>query len=46
MTINTYFDSKLLRQISFWREKRIEKKEIRSQFNMELYLKILEIKNS
>lgn len=42
---NIYFDPKLLRQISFWRKKRVEKKEIRTQFNLELYLKILEIKN-
>lgn len=44
--MNTYFDKKLLRQIEFWRKKDLKKKEIRSQFNMELYLKILEIKNS
>ena len=43
--MNTYFDRKLLNQIAFWREKRL-KDEVRTSFNMELYIKILEAKNS
>lgn len=45
-TENVYLDVKTLRSISFWRKKDSKKKEIRSQFNLELYLKILEVKNS
>ena len=43
--MNVYLKLGVLRQISFWREKRL-KDELRTSFNMELYLKILEVKNS
>lgn len=43
--MNIYIEKKVVRQISFWREKRL-KDEVRTSFNMELYLKIIEVKNS
>ena len=43
--MNIYLEKKVVRQISFWREKRL-KDEVRTSFNMELYLKIIEAKNS
>jgi hypothetical protein len=45
-TENVYLDVSTLRLISFWRKKDLEKKEIRTSFNIDLYLKVLEAKNS
>lgn len=42
--MNYFFEGKLLRQIYFWREKRL-KDEIRTSFNTELYLRVLEARN-
>jgi hypothetical protein len=42
--MNIYLTNKALLCISFWREKRL-KDEVRTSFNMDLYLRVLEAKN-
>ena len=44
-TENVYLDVPTLRLISFWRKKSL-KDDVRTSFNLDLYIRKVEIKNS